>query len=102
MWEKSKGTTKCEKRIVTCDVRTAQCEVGTAKCEKKKVTWYSRLPTSGYRTPIFLSGYRRITQYSYIKIVTLSWSALLHSFSNRSSILISSIKGAARALHVPN
>ena len=23
MWEKSKGTIKCEKIIVTCDVRTA-------------------------------------------------------------------------------
>ena len=36
MWEKSKGTTKCEKRIVTCDVGTAQCEDETVKCEKKK------------------------------------------------------------------
>ena len=33
----------------------------TIKCEKK-VTWYSRLPTSGHRTPLFL-GYRRITHY---------------------------------------
>ena len=33
--EKSKGTTKCEKRIVTCDVGTAQCENGIVKCEKK-------------------------------------------------------------------
>ena len=23
VWEKSKGTTQCDKRIVTCDVRTA-------------------------------------------------------------------------------
>ena len=37
MWEKkkSKGTTKCEKRIVTCDVGTTQYENGTVKCEKK-------------------------------------------------------------------
>ena len=35
MWEKSKGTTKCEKRTVTCDVGTAQCEDETVKCEKK-------------------------------------------------------------------
>ena len=33
--EKSKGTTKCEKRIVTCDVGTAQCENETVKCVKK-------------------------------------------------------------------
>ena len=36
MWEKSKGTTKCEKRTITCDVGTAQCEDRTIKCEKKK------------------------------------------------------------------
>ena len=35
MWEKSKGTTKCKKRIVTCDVRTTQYEDETVKCEKK-------------------------------------------------------------------
>ena len=35
IWEKSKGTTKCEKRTVTYDVRTAQCEDETVKCEKK-------------------------------------------------------------------
>ena len=60
MWEKSKGTTKCEKRTVTCDVGTAQCEDKTVEYEKK-VTWYSRLSTSGYRTPPFFLGYRRIT-----------------------------------------
>ena len=52
MWEKSKGTTKCEKRTVTCDVGTAQyedeinCQMwkkkkrskGTTKCEKRTVT----------------------------------------------------------------
>ena len=35
MWEKSKGTTKCEKITVTCDVGTAQYEDRTIKCEKK-------------------------------------------------------------------
>ena len=35
MWEKSKKTTKCEKRTVTCDVGTAQCEDETIKCVKK-------------------------------------------------------------------
>ena len=33
--KKSKGTTKCEKRIVTCDVGITQYENGTVKCEKK-------------------------------------------------------------------
>ena len=86
MWEKSKGTIKCEKRIVTYDVRTAQCEDGIVKCEKKrkritkfekrtikcdvgtaqcddetvkcekKVTWYNRLSTSRYRTPSLFFG----------------------------------------------
>ena len=32
MWEKSKGTTKCEKRTVICDVGTAQCEDEIVKC----------------------------------------------------------------------
>ena len=32
--EKSKGTTKYEKIIVTCNVGTAQYEDGTIKCEK--------------------------------------------------------------------
>ena len=63
MWEKSKGTTKFEKRTVTCDVETTQCEYRTIKCEKK-VTWYSKLPTSGYRTPPFFGGYRRITPFA--------------------------------------
>ena len=35
MWEKSKGTNKCEKRIVTYDVGAAQCDDGTVKYEKK-------------------------------------------------------------------
>ena len=48
MWEKSKGTTKCEKKAVTYDVRTAQCKdrivkykkksKGITKCEKRTVT----------------------------------------------------------------
>ena len=48
MREKSKGTTKCEKRTVTCDVGTTLCEdrtvkykkksKGTTKCEKRTVT----------------------------------------------------------------
>ena len=62
MWEKSKGTTKCEKRTITYDVETTQCEGGTIKCEKK-VTWCSKLPSSGYRTSFFFGGYRRITRY---------------------------------------
>ena len=36
MRKKSKGTTKCEKRIVTYNVGIAQCEDETVKCEKKK------------------------------------------------------------------
>ena len=35
MWEKSKGTTKYDKKTFICDVGTAQCEDGTIKCEKK-------------------------------------------------------------------
>ena len=35
MWEKSKRTTKCEKRIVTCDVEIAQYKDGIVKCVKK-------------------------------------------------------------------
>ena len=34
MWEKNKGTTKCDKSIVTCDVNTTQYEDDTIKCEK--------------------------------------------------------------------
>ena len=37
MCEKSKGTTKCEKRTITYDVGTAQYENRIVKCEKKKV-----------------------------------------------------------------
>ena len=44
------GIIKCDKRIVTCDVETAQYDDEIVKCENL-VTWYSRLPTSGYRTP---------------------------------------------------
>ena len=35
MWEKSKETTKCEKKTVICDVKTVQCENGIVKYEKK-------------------------------------------------------------------
>ena len=35
MWEKNKGTTKCDKRTVTCDVKTTQYEDETVKYEKK-------------------------------------------------------------------
>ena len=35
MWEKSKGTTKCEKIAVTYDVRTAQCKDRIVKYKKK-------------------------------------------------------------------
>ena len=55
MWEKSKGITVYEKITVICDVGTAQYEDGTVRCEKK-VTWCSRLPNSGYRTPPFFRG----------------------------------------------
>ena len=37
MRRKSKGTTNCEKRIVTYDVGIVQCMDETVKCEKKKV-----------------------------------------------------------------
>ena len=35
MWEKSKGTTKCEKKTITYNVGTIQCEDEIVKCEKK-------------------------------------------------------------------
>ena len=34
--KKNKGTTECDKSIVTYDVGTTQCEDNTIKCEKKK------------------------------------------------------------------
>ena len=49
MRKKNKGITKCDKRTITCDIGTAQYENETIKCEDL-VTWYSRLPTNGYRT----------------------------------------------------
>ena len=36
MWEKNKGTTKCDKITVTSDVGTAQYEDETVKCKEKK------------------------------------------------------------------
>ena len=65
--KKKKEITKCEKKTVTCEVETAQCEDETVKCEKK-ITWCNRLLTSGYRTPSFFKGYRRITLEFYIVI----------------------------------
>ena len=63
---KNKGTTKCDKRIVTYDVGITKCEDETIKCEDL-VTWYSRLPTSRYRTPL-KRGHGRITHiYIYRK-----------------------------------
>ena len=50
MWRKKKGTTKCDKRIVTCNVGPAQYEDETIKYGDL-ITWYSRLPTSRYHTP---------------------------------------------------
>ena len=35
MWEKNKGTIKCDKSTITCDVSTTQYEDNTIKCEKK-------------------------------------------------------------------
>ena len=45
MWEKSKGTTKCEKRTITFDVGTAQCEDEIVKCDKKskETTKYEKI-----------------------------------------------------------
>ena len=48
--KKNKGTTVCDKSTVTCDVSITQCEDGTIKYDVL-VTWYSRLPIRGYRTP---------------------------------------------------
>ena len=55
---KNKGIAKCDKTTVTCDI-------GTVKCEDL-VTWYSRLRTSGYCTPlkvelpIYIYIYKRV------------------------------------------
>ena len=46
----STRSTKYNKSTIICDVSTAQCEHGTIKCDIL-VTWYNRLPTSGYRIP---------------------------------------------------
>ena len=59
MWEKGKGTIKCDKKIVTCDAGTTQCEDRTVKCENL-VTWYNKFPTSEYCTQKN-GGYGRIT-----------------------------------------
>jgi len=49
MWEKNKGTIKCDKRIVKYDIRTAQYEDEIIKCDVL-ITWYNKLPISGYCT----------------------------------------------------
>ena len=58
MWEKikeplnvikNKGTTKCDKRTIKCDVGTTQYEDETINCDVL-ITWYNKLPTSGYCT----------------------------------------------------
>ena len=39
MWEKSKGTTKCEKRTITCDKKTVTCDKNRKKivtCDKNR------------------------------------------------------------------
>ena len=46
---KYKWTIKCDKSTITSDVSTTQREDGTIKCDVL-VTWYNRLPTSGYHT----------------------------------------------------
>ena len=47
---KNKGITECDKSTVICDVSTTQCDDGTIKCDVL-ITWYNKLPTSGYYTP---------------------------------------------------
>ena len=84
--KKSKGTTECSKKTVICDVETTQCEDETVKC-KKKITWYSKLPTNRYHTPplpapFFLGGYGRITLFCLVLWVGLS----ICSFFNLSRI----------------
>ena len=46
--KKNKGTTKCD-TTVKCDVGTTQYKDRIVKCDVL-VTWYSKLPTSGYHT----------------------------------------------------
>ena len=61
---KNKETTEC-KSIVTCDVSITQCEDGIIECDVL-VTKYSKLLTSGCRTPKKKKkkkiGYCRITR----------------------------------------
>ena len=74
MWEKT----------VICDVKIAQCEDGTVKCEKK-VIWCSKLPTSRYRTPLFLEGYHRITHNNCILFFFLIFGNRKILYSERNS-----------------
>ena len=46
---KIKETTKCDKRTITYDIGTTQCDDETIK-SGVMITWYSKLPTSGYHT----------------------------------------------------
>ena len=39
MRKKKKGTTECDKRIVTCNDGTAQYDDEIVKCEKKKLEY---------------------------------------------------------------
>ena len=70
MWEKNKGTTKRDKRIIICDVETTQCEDRTIKY-KDLITWYNKLPTSG--TVPQKKGYGRITLKQITVIVKKTW-----------------------------
>ena len=67
---KNKGTTKCDKRTIICNVGTAQCDDRIVKCDVL-VTWYSRLPTSEYRTHIKKKKKRSIVELSINDLSTL-------------------------------
>ena len=60
MWEKSKGTTKCDKKIVIYDVKTAQCEdENIKKCEKKKGT--AKCDKSTVKCDVGTTQYENVT-----------------------------------------
>ena len=65
MWEKNKGTTLCDKSTVTYNVSTTQCEDGTIKCDVL-VTWYNKLPISGYHTPKKRVGTLELPSFSQL------------------------------------
>ena len=57
MWEKkNKGTTDCEKSIVTCDVGTAQFEDSIIKYEKK-YTWTTECGKSTVKCDVSTTQY---------------------------------------------